>query len=94
MDEMFMNPLLDNLLVFATVTAAVGWFVWHAWRRKGQGGGGCGPGCGGCADDPPQPPGRRGEQKGDLTAKYVNHANEDGKYFTTKSAEITKRAGF
>jgi hypothetical protein len=56
-----MNPLLDNLLVFATVTTAVGWFVWHAWRRKGQGG--CGPGCGGCAADPPPPPGRRGEQK-------------------------------
>jgi hypothetical protein len=50
-----MNPLLDNLLVFATVTAAVGWFVWHAWRRKSKGGGGCGPGCGGCSDDSPPP---------------------------------------
>ena len=43
---MIMNPIWDHVLVGAALTAAVGYFVWHAFGRKGKDGAACGGDCG------------------------------------------------
>jgi len=40
-----MNPIWDQILVVAAIAAAVGYFVWSAFARKGKGASGCGGGC-------------------------------------------------
>ena len=43
---MIMNPFWNHILVAAAIAAAVGYFVWHAFGRKGKDGAACGGDCG------------------------------------------------
>jgi hypothetical protein len=51
-----MNPLLDHLLVITALSSAVGYFLWHSFRRTKKGGSGCGSGCGCGEEKKPGPP--------------------------------------
>jgi hypothetical protein len=53
-----MSTFVDNLLVISALTAAVGYFIWHALARRGKGGSSCGGGCDCGGKKVTRPPGK------------------------------------
>jgi hypothetical protein len=53
-----MSVFVDNLLVISALAAAVGYFVWHGFARRGKGGSSCGGGCDCGGKKVARPPGK------------------------------------
>jgi hypothetical protein len=53
-----MSAFVNHLLVISALTAAVGYFIWHALARRGKGGASCGGGCDCGGKKVTRPPGK------------------------------------